>query len=208
MDGHGFDRQLDTIQKYCKQAKYEVEKIFEEQVSGVKDELDRPVFYKMIAEMVDNHCKTVVIESLDRFARVYHVQENLLLVLASKGIALINASTGENVTAAINDSPLKKFLVQIQGITSELERSTIIKRLQDGRKRSDKKMGRKPYGMKPGEMEILERMRSLRRATKSRRALSFAKIASRLNEEGITTRYGKRWNAILVFYTLRNKVIL
>ncbi|MHA1676034.1 MAG: recombinase family protein [Candidatus Njordarchaeales archaeon] len=206
LDGSGFDRQLDTVKKYCKQTNSKIEKVFREQVSGTKDETERPVFYDMIAEIMSNHCRTVVVESLDRLARAYRIQESLLVVLASKEIALIAANTGENITEAIKDDPMKKALVQIQGVISELDRSMIIKRLQDGRKKSNKPQGVKPYGQHPDypeERDVLNKMKTLRRATKTRKALSFAKVAAKLNEEGIKTRYKRDWNPVLVFYALR-----
>lgn len=203
LDGYGFDRQLDTIEKYCKRSKYQIEKVFKEQVSGAKDKEERAVFTDMVKEMLTDSVRIIVIESLDRFARELRIAETLMIFLIDKGITLINATNGENLTESTKDDPMKKCLIQMQGAISELERRLIIKRLQDGRKRSDKKMGRKPYGMKEGEQEILERMRSLRRATKTRKRLSFAKIAARLNEEGIKTRQGKVWNAVLVFYALQ-----
>jgi hypothetical protein len=48
------------------------------------------------------------VERLDRLAREYVVQEQLLIYLASKGIVLLNASSGENITEAINSDPMKK----------------------------------------------------------------------------------------------------
>jgi hypothetical protein len=52
------------------------------------------------------------------------------------------------------------------------------------------KPGRKPFGSRPGEMEIIQQMREGRRAR-----LSFAAIADKLNQEKKLSRDGKRWDA-------------
>ena len=62
----------------------------------------------MIAEILSNGVNAIIIEGLDRLAREYRIQEQLLIYLVSKGISLIPANTGENVTQAIQDDPMKK----------------------------------------------------------------------------------------------------
>ena len=120
VDGDGFTRQEETIRAYAEKAGYEVVELFrEEGVSGTKDELDRPAFQEMVAEILRNGVKTIIVERLDRLAREYRIQESLLIYLASKDITLINASTQENVTEAVQSDPMKKALIQIQGIFAE-----------------------------------------------------------------------------------------
>lgn len=73
----------------------------EEGVLGTKGELDRPVFQEMMQEILRNGVKIIIVERLDRLAREHRVQESLLIYLASKDVTLINASTEENVTEAV-----------------------------------------------------------------------------------------------------------
>ena len=42
--GHGFDRQLESIERFCSKRSFEIERIFKEQISGTKDETERPQF--------------------------------------------------------------------------------------------------------------------------------------------------------------------
>ena len=108
LEGNGLDRQLEGIQSFTKAKGYEIIKVFkEEAVSGTMDEHHRPAFKEMIAEILRNGIDTIIIESLDRLAREYRIQEQLLIYLVSKGIDLISANTGENVTQAIQDDPMK-----------------------------------------------------------------------------------------------------
>ncbi len=106
IDGDGFTRQEQAIEAYAAKYKIKMEGYFrEEGVSGTADEADRPAFQEMIASILRNGTKTVIIEGLDRLAREYRIQETLIIYLASKGIDLISANTGENVSQAILDDP-------------------------------------------------------------------------------------------------------
>ena len=202
--GHGFDRQLDTISKYCDNNDYDIARVFREQISGTKDEAHRPEFTAMVAEILTNHIDTIIIESLDRLARAYRIQETLLIYLASKGITLIAANTGENITDAIGQDPMKKALVQIQGVFAELDKSQLAMRLRKGREKKKRtegwREGPKPYGSLLGEAEILKRISYMRRKSPK----TFQTIADRLNEEGIPTRTGKIWTASLTANIFRS----
>ena len=87
--GNGFDRQLETIKSFAQNHGYELIKVFNEQVSGTADESERLEFSTMVSEILANGCKTIIVESLDRLAREYRIQEQLLIYLASKDIDLI-----------------------------------------------------------------------------------------------------------------------
>ena len=197
--GHGFDRQVESIERFCKGRSYEIERIFKEQVSGTKDETERPQFSEMVTEILRNGVDTVIVESLDRLAREYRVQEQLLIYLASKGINLIPANTGENVTQAINEDPMKKALVQIQGIFSELDKSLLVKKLRKSRERVRQEIGkcegRKGYWETDQGREILQKIRKLRRKPKGRPRMTYAAVAEALNGQGYRSTYGTPFNA-------------
>ena len=57
--------------------------------------------------------------------------------------------------------------------------------------------GRKTFGEKEGEGEVIELMRSLRRKREGKR-MSFAKIADELNTRYIPTRTGAQWHTTTV----------
>ena len=63
--------------------------------------------------------------------------------------------------------------------------------------------GRKPFGTRPGEAEILGLMRKLRRKPKGGERLSFDAIADRLNATGVPTRTGARWRGPTVWGIVR-----
>lgn len=200
VDGSGFDRQEDVCRNYATRAGYEIAGVFKEAgVSGVTDETQRPAFQEMMTEILSNGVKTVIVESMDRLARELRIQETMLIYLAAKGVDLISARTDENITQAIKEDPLKKALVQIQGVFAELEKNQLVRRLKKGRERklaaTGRCDGRKPYGQTPEERKVIERIRAMRRTRRNGSpGMTMQEICDRLNTERIPTRLGKKWN--------------
>ena len=198
VSGDTWERQLEAIRACCKAKGFEiVHEYRDEGVSGKLGEESRPAFQEMVADLLGNGCRTIVIEGMDRLARQYDVQQTLTTYLASKDLTLISANTGEDITAALMGDPMRRALVQIQGILSELEKNMLVAKLRKARERirnqGKKCDGRKSYGEKSGEGPILERMRIM----KSQKATSTV-IAETLNHDGVLSRYGKLWKSSVV----------
>jgi len=195
LNGHGFDRQLDAIKAYCDKHEYKIDQVFKEQVSGTVDENHRQEFSAMVTAILRDSVDTIIVESLDRLAREYRIQEQLLIYLASKNIHLIAANTGENITKAISEDPMKKAMVQMQGIFAELDKSLLVKKLRKSREQirheKGKCEGRKGYKDTEEGAEILREIRRLRRKRKGMVRTTFNEIAEILNEQGYTAAHGK-----------------
>lgn len=192
VNGDGFDRQEAEIRSHCEAMGYEIAGIHKDGVSGTTDENSRPAFQEMVSAILKNGVRTVVVEGLDRLARQYRVQESLIIYLASKDISLINARTGENVTEEIQADPMKKALIQMQGIFAELEKDMLVKKLRVARERKRETVGkcegRKSYA--ESNPELVKRVKQLRRK-KSGKRMSIKKVMEALNAEGFTTATGK-----------------
>jgi DNA invertase Pin-like site-specific DNA recombinase len=197
--GHGFDRQEETISGFAAENGYYVKDTFRDAFTGT--EADRPEFNRMVATILGNGVRTILVESLDRLARDVMVQSLLLAKLAQHGVTLVNCVTGEDVTASMSEDPMRKALIQIQSVFSELEKSRLVGKLRKAREakkeQSGKCEGRKAFGEKDGEQEIIALMRSLRRK-RSGKQMSFAKIANELNRQKIPTRTGAPWQTTTV----------
>lgn len=197
--GHGFDRQSETIEEFAKQNGYTVRETFRDAFTGT--EADRPEFNRMVSMILGNGVCTILVESLDRLARDVMVQSLLLSKLAQHGITLVNCVTGEDVTASMCEDPMRKALIQIQSVFSELEKSRLVAKLRRAREakkeQTGKCEGRKAFGEKEGEAKAIKRMRSLRRKRNGKR-MSFAKIADELNQLSVPTRTGARWQTTTV----------
>jgi DNA invertase Pin-like site-specific DNA recombinase len=199
ISGHGFDRQADTIDAYASERGYVIQQTFRDAFTGT--EAERPEFNKMLATILANGVRHILVESLDRLARDVMVQSLLLAKLAQHSITLINCVTGEDVTAALADDPMRKALIQIQSVFSELEKSRLVAKLRRAREAkrevNGKCEGRKAFGEKPGENEVVAMMRSLRRKRGGKR-MSFANIAVELNRRSVPTRTGAQWHVTTV----------
>jgi DNA invertase Pin-like site-specific DNA recombinase len=197
--GHGFQRQEETIRRFAGENGFAVTETFRDAFTGT--EADRPEFNRMVATILGNGVRSILVESLDRLARDVMVQSLLLAKLAQHGITLINCVTGEDVTSSMSEDPMRKALIQIQSVFSELEKSRLVSKLRRAREAkkeaTGKCEGRKAFGEKEGESEVLELMRSLRRKREGKR-MSFARIAEVLNQRNIPTRTGARWHTTTV----------
>lgn len=201
IDGDGFTRQESEIMGFAEKAKIDIVEIFREAgISGTKGETERPAFQEMLSAILKNGVRTVVVEGLDRMAREYRVQETLLIYLASKDVTLINARTGEDVTAAIMGDPMKKALVQMQGVFSELEKSLLVKKLRGARERkreqNGKCEGRKGYVR--DHQEIVSAVKKLRRKPRRGKRLTAAQIAEKMNGRGLKTVTGRVFTGQIV----------
>lgn len=199
--GNGTDtweRQLEAIRAFCKAEGYELLAVYQEDaIAGKLDREDRPAFQRMISELRSNDCETIVVERLDRLARRFGTQESLLTYLASEGLTLFAADSGENVTEAMMGDPMRRALVQIQGIFAELDKNMTIAKLRKARERlrtaNGKCEGRKSYGVKDGEGSWLKWI-----IAQSDAGTPPDTIARMLNGNSVPTRYGKRWHGATV----------
>ena len=200
--GDTWDRQTETILACAQAQGFDLIRDYrEEAVPGKLDEEQRPAFQAMIADLLGNGCKTIIVESLDRLAREYRIQESLIIYIASKGLTLISANTGENITEAMMGDPMRRALVQIQGVLAELDKNMIVAKLKKARqRRRDQGVrceGRKPYGSRPGEEGTL---RLIREFAKDGGDAQY--IADLLNHRALMTRYGRPWNKGTIYKIL------
>lgn len=199
VEGDGFRRQETEIDTFAKAHGYEVVQHFhEEGVSGTADESDRPAFQTMVEAILRNGVRTIIVEGLDRLAREYRIQETLLVYLASKGIDLIAARTGENVTEAILADPVRRAMVQIQGVFAEMEKGLLVKKLRQARDRKRELEGRCGGRLTFTQETLPEALRNalveikrLRKVNPGQKRKSFPEVAESLNLMGLTTTQGR-----------------
>jgi site-specific DNA recombinase len=214
IEGYGFDRQEENIRSFAKQNSYHLVKVYrEEGISGTTEEGDRPAFKEMIGYVIRENIDYIIIEGMDRLARELRVQENLCVYLASKGIQLVSANTGENITQAIEGDPMKKALIQIQGVFAELDKNQIVRKLRNGRDKaraenkksgiktltgSGKCEGRKSYRETDGDLVKAARKQLKWSAKSGRKKPSLRGAAQGLFELGYMTSTGKPFSAAQV----------
>lgn len=213
VEGSGLKRQKETIDAYALSAGLEIVGCYEDVHTGT--EADRPGFMAMIEAMLSNSVRTIIVESLDRFARELAVQMTLLAKLQELGISLISASTGQDVTADVRDDPMREAMVQVQGVFFQLDKRLLVRKLAKARRAkreaSGRCEGRHFYGQHPAEStavverQVIDRMLALRRKRHDGKAWSYVRIAKALNTEGHRTRYGKSWGASSVYNVIQRQ---
>ena len=204
--GHRFQRQEDTIRQFAGENGYALNETFRDAFSGT--EADRPEFNRMIATILGNGVHTILVESLDRLARDVMVQSLLLAKLAQHGITLINCVTGEDVTASMSEDPMRKALIQIQSVFSELETSRLFRNCAGRGKRRRSRLANARAGRHSGKSreseKAIEIMLSLRRKRSGKRT-SFARIAEELNRLNVPSRTGAKWQTTTVVNILKRR---
>jgi DNA invertase Pin-like site-specific DNA recombinase len=203
IDGDGFDRQRDKILKWAKANGAVIEKEFrEEGISGTNELDGRPAMIELLGAIASNGVRTVIVERADRFARDLVASELLLREFTRLGVQVIEAEGGNDLSAGDDSNPTGKLVRQILAAVSEFDKTSVVLKLKAARTRVRREKGRcegrKPFGEREGEAEILEQIRRLRRKVKGRTRTSFADIAEKLNTDGIKTRTGKPWHPEVV----------
>lgn len=189
VEGDGFPRQRAAIKKWAEQNSVRIVRWFEEKgVSGSTEGTDRPAFQEMLTALLSNGTRIVLIERLDRIARDIVVQESILKELNRKGFELVSVSEPD----LCSTDPYRSAMRQMLGVFAELDRKTIVLKLRAARQRKKQQTGRcegrKAFGYRDGEREIVARMRSLRGQGQNWEGISRA-----LNAEGFKTRSGGNW---------------
>lgn len=197
--GDGFPRQLGAIRKYAEANGIKVVRVFEEKgVPGATELDNRPALLELFEALAADGIKLVLLEKLDRLARDLMVQENILADLNKRGFELVSVTEPD----LLQKDPARVLMRQIFGAIAQYDKAMIVAKLRGARQRMRAAKGycegRKPYGYRPGESEVLARVLQLRRD-----GVVLEKIADQLNAEAIPTRAGKRWAPATIHYILK-----
>lgn len=204
IDGDGFPRQQDTINRYARAHHMEVVQEFRDKgVTGTKEALDRPGLTDLFVALKANGVRVVIVENATRVARDLMVSEIILSEFRKLNVKVISADGGVDLTLG-NDDPTGKLVRQILAAVSEWEKSLIVQKLRASRlrmRRSGQRCeGRKSYGETPAERQVVEKMTGWRKEHKS-----FKEIAEALNTEGVPPRSGvaAKWHPTQVQRVLK-----
>lgn len=204
VDKDGEQRQLDAVLAFCTANNlHALKPRFEAGVSGTVEGVDRP----QLAEIFDSGCKAIVVERLDRLARDLMVQELILKECRERGIKVFAADQPFDDLASNSGDPTRKLFRQIIGALAEWEKSALVMKLRKARDRKRALTGRcegiLPWGQTPQGKRVLNYILTLRTLE-----IPVPRIASKLNQRGVTTRWGKPWTKRAVLHYLCNNKTL
>jgi DNA invertase Pin-like site-specific DNA recombinase len=182
-------RQLAAIEAYAKASGFEiVDGFYDPAVSGADPVDVRPGFARMLAALLANGARTILVESPDRFARDLMVQLAGHDMLNARGITLIAASAPSHFT---EDTPTAVLVRQVLGAVAQFEKTTMVARLAAAKKRirerDGKCEGRKPLAIQhPEAVAMARRLARVKKRKPSLRAISNALAAAgHMNERGV-----------------------
>lgn len=201
INGDGFDRQHDVVQRYAQAHDIEiVEEFRDEGVCGAKDLDERPGLGTMLDRIESNGVRLVLVERADRLARDLMVSEIILADLRKHGVRVISADGGIDTTDERPDDPdaaTRTLIRQVLGAVAQYDKTVTVWKLRAARQRIRRRTGRcegrKPFGALEGEQETLKLMRRLRDGGNG-----FGAVATALNEQGLPSRTGRQWTGSVV----------
>jgi len=169
-------RQVADLKRYAGTAGLSVERIFEEKMSGAKE--NRPVLNDCVDFLTSGGADTLLVSELSRLGRTMRLVVDTIDNLTRAGVNIYLQSPGINtLNPDGSKNPLTTMLVAMLSSFAEMEREQIRYRLESGRKQAIAKgvrMGRKP-GFKLAPEEVLARYPQV--ARKVRKGLSVRETA-------------------------------
>lgn len=153
-----FTRQEKALDRWCKENNTEISerRIYRDDASGKS--FNRPAWKELESDIQEGD--TIVFMALDRFTREYEEGYNKYMELMDKGVSLVfmnNPTVSTDYIRSMMDVAKKQsnriarktlndtieLLLLVELDRAEKERETIVQRIIDGIKASDKKSGRK-----------------------------------------------------------------
>ena len=144
-----YQRQTDELLEYASKMGYSVERIFEEKISGAKKNEERRELMAMMSFIKSNQIEKVLTWELSRIGRnAVQVLQLVEMLNGAKVSLFIKNYNLETLNPDGTVNPLSQFMVQILNSVNEMERQTIVQRLQSGYRQH--RALNKPVGRKPG----------------------------------------------------------
>lgn len=134
-EGESHSGQYDRIVAWASTNGHSVIDHCSDTVGGANSLEDRPGFLVALDAIDEGKAAGIAVASLDRLARKLSTQEALLSTVWRREAVVFEVGLGEIPQDDPND-PHRAFLRQVMGAAAQLERSLIVKRMADGRRRA------------------------------------------------------------------------
>lgn len=145
--GQDFTRQTEELRDHSDKMNFDVLGVYEEKVSGIKKNEDRPKLMEMIQFIKENKVDKVLCWEMSRLGRnTIEVLQTINLLNDNKISLYIKNHNIETLNEKGEVNPMSQFMIQILTSVSEMERTTIRQRIKSGYdqfRNSGGKVGRK-----------------------------------------------------------------
>ena len=175
-DRQSTDRQVADLRAFAQREGIEVVGEYEEHGSGARE--DRPELLRCVEFLKGGECSILLVSEISRLGRTVKGVLNTIDDLTKSGVNVyvqdINLWT---LLPDGSENPMAKVILTVLALGAELERKSIVSRLNSGRERAKEKgvkMGR-PEGSKMSDKDLLEKYPEV--AKKLRKGLSIREVA-------------------------------
>jgi DNA invertase Pin-like site-specific DNA recombinase len=205
-DKDSLPRQQDAARAYAQVHGLEiVREFYDASVRGADPVMSRNGFSEMLAYMLGNGARIVLVENAGRFSRDLAVQIAGHDLLKSKGITLIPVDAPDHFQ---DETPTAVMVRNILGAVSQFEKEALVLKLRKARDRKSQALGRRIEG-NPNIAELAkpvpaEHVAAARAA--QAKGLSLRAIAAELAAQGINGRSGKPYGAQSIKLMVRESV--
>ena len=212
--GGGLDVQRGAIEKYAKDNGITLEKVFcDAGISGTQE--NRPALDELLLETIKEG-DVVIVHNTSRLWRSIFAQATVMKAVMQAKANIKSIDEPSFDIYLFQKDPENFMITGMMGMLDQWERMTIARKLARGRTskayKGDKPAGICPYGYQyaadkksivpnPEEVPTLRRMFS-----EAQKGTSLEKIANMLNDDGILTRRGCKWQKGNVHNILKNNV--
>jgi len=153
-DNTSIKNQREQIKKYCDLYDLDLQEIVEEVYTGTTENRDGLNY--IMDKVKSGECDTIVVYKIDRLMRDFRSGINFITDLIEHDCRIISTQEKQIDSSSISG----KFFLQIMLSLSEMEKSTIVNRLKDGRKYRFNNEGklvtsRPPFGYKKDDDTIV-----------------------------------------------------
>jgi DNA invertase Pin-like site-specific DNA recombinase len=171
-----------------------VQEYYDAAVSGADPVNSRKGFSDMLAYMLSNGARTIIVENASRFARDLIVQETGYHMLKDRGIELIAADSPDSF---LSDGPTADLIRQILGAVAQFAKAELVNKLRGARDRKSAALGKRIEG-NPNIAKLatpvpVDHIQAAQAAHS--RGLSLRAISAELAAQGFRSRSGKAYGA-------------
>lgn len=157
-DRQSTDRQVADLRAFARREGIEVVGEYEEHGSGARE--DRPELLRCVEFLRRGGCSILLVSEISRLGRTVKGVVNTIDELTKVGVNVYFLDI--NLWTLLPDgteNPMAKIILTVLALGAELERKSIVGRLNSGRERAKAKgvkMGR-PYGSKMSDRNLLKK---------------------------------------------------
>ena len=192
-DKDSLKRQTEAVREYAKNHNLAIAREFyDPAVSGADPVQERPGFSELLAYLMGNGARIVLVENASRFARDIVVQETGYRMLKDRKITLIAVDSPNNF---IHDTPTTVMVRQMLGVISAFEKQSLVEKLRKARERKRLLTGRCEGRPPISEIVVKEAKRLRRKNPRTGKRRSLRQVATELANIGYLSISGKPYGA-------------